>query len=192
MREKSLFNNISSHEYVRRVPLKVAEEMARWKDEIFDNAALLDPKVLELKKQAEVKPVILKFEQRTGKRRQETKSGDDGWGRQVDRTYEVIDVSVPFEGDNVCFTISPSTKTLGTGGVVSGNHLIITLMDDERLEGALESQVETIRDNLARVAADLTHLPQAVDQTIEREIKRRQEANQARRDRDSNRSFPIA
>lgn len=190
MRDHRLFEKISSHEYVRRVPLMVTEQMVGWPDELFDSTDL-DSKVAALKREANVNPILLRYDQRTGKRRQESFSRDDGWGGSVNHTYDVIDISIPFEGDDVCFTISPSTKTLGASGRILQGCLVISLPDDDRLETDLKAKVDVIVSNLHRVNTDLASLATAVDEAMRREIGRRKDANQVRRDRDSRRSFPI-
>jgi hypothetical protein len=92
---KALFDGISSHEYVQRVPVTVGQQMANWPDALFETEEL-EGRVSALVKKAEVEPVKLRFDERTGRRRQESMTRDDGWGRGVNHTYDVIDVSITF------------------------------------------------------------------------------------------------
>lgn len=183
---EALFNKQNVHDYKSGVVHLCAQMVNAWPEHVFSDGSL-DTRIAEIESKARVAVPDLDLASRRGKRRQQSR--EDRFGRQVQ--YDVIDISVPFDGDAICFDLSPSSYTLGTRGRIQGNTLILTFPDNDRLESEVDEAVKTIANNLANLGKDLESLRTQVREAVSSSIGRRNDELERRKKLDASRSFPI-
>lgn len=154
------------------------KEVLAFPDSVFKDRALLTNYIDQIRHRLLIDVPTISFDQRKGKRRR-------------DGNRDVIDVTIPFDGDQGAFWISPSRSTLGAKALVNPKTIVITLPDNERLESELEASVATISNNLKALANDLSTLEKEINDAIEHAVNRRTAEVKRKSDLDSGRSFPI-
>lgn len=183
-----LFRGKSTYEYKREVVQRIYEQILALPDSEIE--AYDSDHIRRIRSQADVEVPKLNFEKRTGKRRSEERYIEQ-FGERVRTKVDFVDVFIPFTGEGRLFALSPSRQTLGTRGKVQGSSIVLSLVDDERLERDLESMFKQIEDNIGQTATDLATLEKEVTEAIKNAIAQRTADIARKRDLDSKRSFKI-
>jgi len=187
----TLFDGQSTHEYGQMAIRSAATLVEAIDFENFEERA--STAIENAVARAAVAAPQLHIDKKAGKRISDERIGEE-FGRRVMRKFDYIDVTIPFTGDWKAFSLSPSTKTLGTLGELDDRRsaIVIRLPDNERLEEDLESAIAQILRNLGNLDRDMVSLASEMRTTLKGIADRRFEKLKAHRDLDSKRSFPIA
>jgi hypothetical protein len=128
----------------------------------------------------------------TGKRRQEKRRAQDGWGERVSIEQMWIDVTIPFSGDPDSFKIMPSQAVIPTKAASIGiKTLTLSVLDNDRTQSEVNLFVAQIKQNLDCLRVDLSGLKSRIGQTIKDEAERRKRQIDTENDRAKKLSFPI-
>jgi hypothetical protein len=135
---------------------------------------------------------VLKPHQRKGKRRTEKRQIND-YGRQIAVDFDIIDVTVPFDGWPQSFSLAPSSYTLIDIPITitSQPALQFSLPDDQNLDRDVDGLIQRISSNLNMLRSDMRGLETQRLQEAQLVANQRLKQIQERRDRDKKRSFPI-
>ena len=183
--ERALFDRTSVHDYKQGLVREVRGVVEAMPDKAFADrsAEELLRKALE---RLTPKVANLDVANRSGKRTTSSRVINGAY-----RTFDVIAVSIPVIGDMQTLDISPSSTTLGCRGEFSHQNLVLTYPDDERLEGDLNSAIQTISNNLDQLARDLSGMDKHLIDVGNQGIESRRAELKRQRDLDAGRSFPI-
>ena len=182
----AIFSVLSVYDFIEA---KKADAVER--AEKVPESDLSNPGVVDQLAQFRFEVAVLLPKERKGKRRTIKRDiRDFGQRREVDA--DVIDVYIPFRGWAKSFEIKPSSSTMiFLEYRAMDNFLVATFPDDDKLDQAVNSFIETVNSNLQALRNDLASVPQQIRQAVESVVARRKSLIEARAARDKNRSFPI-
>ena len=127
----------------------------------------------------------------SGVSREETRQASD-YGRPYMAKLKWLDVMIPFTGEATTLKVAPSSWTIPNhNATINGNHLILSVRDDENADKEVKSFCDVIDQNLnllrTEYERDKPRLMQRITQVAEQCKKEIEQDNT----RDSKLSFPV-
>lgn len=168
-----------------------AEDVAKLDRKLFNDPSLGGALEKIANKYALNVATILK-DKISAKAREEERDGTDSWGNYRRIKTKWLDVDIPFEGDSESFKIAPSHCTIpGHRARVNQNSLTLSIPDDANAQREVDTFVNQINENLARLRAEYEQMKPQLDQSIQNAAEQRKKQIQGEAEGDKNLSFPV-
>lgn len=135
---------------------------------------------------AELQPERIK-----GKRRGVEGFRDDyGESRKV--TIQVMDITIPFQGDAISFHLSPSYCTTPSQRCeIKDDHLVVTMADDENVQRNVDQFVQQVTQNLGALRSEVTKWVPQIRATLDQVARARMKDIASQNERDKGLKFPV-
>ena len=103
----------------------------------------------------------------------------------------MLHVTIPFTGDAMAFSITPTTSTLGLKADVREDYLVIEVHDDHQTQAEVDAFIKATTGNLANLRRDVEAWKPSLSDAVHTAVNDRLAQIKAARDRDQKLDFPI-
>jgi len=114
------------------------------------------------------------------------------YGRQITKSFKVLDVTIPITGDPETLTIAPSSYTMISANYeLRGSAIILQVADNERAEGEIDAFIAQVNGNLNTLREEVARYDGQVMEAVQRAAQKRKAEIDEDNRRDQNRKFPV-
>ena len=126
-----------------------------------------------------------------GEARTESRQIGD-YGQPTVRSFKLLDVTIPVTGNPESLTIAPSSYSLISADYeLHGSAIILHLADNDLAEGAIDSFISQVNDNLSNLRREIAQFDGQLMEAAEKAAQERKREIDEDNRRDQGRKFPV-